>query len=67
VVVNPGGVVTNAVNTVQQVVTHTGGTTGSTGGGPSIGACHAHWHLPARPAAPGPARPARGDARPAAL
>jgi hypothetical protein len=43
VVVNPGGAVTNAVNTVQQIVTNTGSTQHSTGGGtPSIGACHAH-------------------------
>jgi hypothetical protein len=35
-------VVTNAVNTVQQTVTNTGnGTTGNTGGTPSIGSCRA--------------------------
>jgi hypothetical protein len=43
VAVNPGGVVTDAVNTVQQTVaTNTGGgTTGNTGGTPSIGSCRA--------------------------
>jgi hypothetical protein len=42
VVVNPGGTVTRVIDTVQQVVTKGGGTTGNTGGAPSIGSCHAH-------------------------
>jgi hypothetical protein len=46
VAVNPGGVVSSAVDTIQQVrpATNAGGTNaGSTGGGPSLGgSCRSH-------------------------
>lgn len=48
VAVNPGGVVTNAVNVVQHQVQSIGGTGGTASGGTTVGApsitsgCHSH-------------------------